>query len=74
MTPEQRTRLLDIASDRPLAPLPTAADIRLLLAEVAHLDLCFKVALHVAYACATEAAIEEAYRLLGDQGETRTVQ
>jgi hypothetical protein len=76
MTPADRDRLLDIASDRPLAPLPTPEDIRLLLAEIAHLDLCFSFALHVAMECATEAAMERVCRLweIRDQGETRTVQ
>lgn len=39
MTPDQRTRLQDIATERPLAQLPTAEDIRLLLAEVDRLEL-----------------------------------
>jgi hypothetical protein len=72
MTAAQRTRVDQLAAGDP----PTPEDVQFLLAELAHLDLCFSAAVHVALECATEAALERAWKIwdLRDQGETGTVQ
>lgn len=72
MTTAQRTRVDQLAAGDP----PTPADVQFLLGELAHLELCFSAAVHVAFACATEATLERVCRLreVRDQGETRTVQ